>query len=99
MPILPVVYAIADAQFVFDVLLTHESMDIDREIEEKVIVTAVEEPFHGSELLNGSLIGVADEVEGRMLLDRLLHKIDLVVNAGFLLLSAIVIKPGTHGIA
>lgn len=98
MPIFPVVYAVADAQLVFDMFLTHEPVDIDGEIEEEVIVSTVKEPLHGSQLGEGLVIGIAEEVEGRVFLHGFRDEIHFVIYARLPLSSTITFEPGTHGI-
>jgi len=97
-PVFPVVLAVADAELALDVFLAHELVELDAEVEEEVVVAAVDEPLHRAQLRDGGLVGLAHVVDGREVAHRLLDEVDLVVLARLALLAAVVVEPGAHGV-
>lgn len=63
-PVFPVVNAIADAEFILHTSLAHGLMQTYVEIEEKIVVAAVDKPFHGAELGEGGFRGILYKAEG-----------------------------------
>ena len=71
MPVLPVVDAVADAEFAVDFLLFHKEMEFHIELHEEVVIPAVDEPGDGPEFAEGFLGSVLQEIQGGVLDDRL----------------------------
>ena len=97
MPVLPVVHAVADPQFALDFFCPHFLVQIDRQVHQPVVIPAVEEPFDGTQLLDGSLVGVVYKIQGGMLPDRLLDQVQFIVRLSGVLEG--MVEPGAHRIA
>ena len=97
MPVFPVVDPVADTQFTVYFGLSHFKMEFGIDLQQEIIISAVDEPGDRTKLLKGGLVCVVQEVEGGMPLDRLLYLIELV----FLLWIAalFLVEPSAHGIA
>ena len=79
MPVLPVVDAVADPQFSLDSLATHLLIQGYGQVEEKIVVATVDEPFDGPECSDSSLIRIPDEVYCRILVNRFADIVQLVL--------------------
>jgi hypothetical protein len=68
-PILPVVDAVAHAELALDAVVAHFPIKVDAQVEQEVIVAAVDEPSDAPEALQRVLIGLVDEIQRRMVVD------------------------------
>ena len=89
--------AIADAEFGAEAAGAHLLEEGDGEVHETVVVTAVEEPFHGTELIDRRVIGIVDESEGGVVVDGLGDEVELVLGVLSARLGAV--EPGAHRVA
>lgn len=69
MPVLPVVDAVADAEFAVDFLLFHKKEEFRVQPGEEVVIPAVDEPGDGAEFAEGFLGSVLEEIQGGVLDD------------------------------
>ena len=96
MPVFPAVPAVADAELAAEAAGAHLLEEGDGQVHQAVVVAAVEEPLHGAELLQRSIIGIVDEIEGGVLADGLVHQVELVL---LHILAHGAVQPGAHRVA
>jgi len=96
-PVFPAVPAVADAEFGADVLVAHFLVEGQGQVQEVVVIAAVEEPLHGTEFLQRGVIGLVDEGEGRVVVDGFGDDVELVL--GVVPARLGVVQPGAHRVA
>ena len=75
-------------------------MEGDTEIQQEIVVAAVDEPGHGAEAFQRLLMGLVDEIQGGMLPDGAAHIIQAVFPLPFGSdFVSPVVQPGVHGVA
>ena len=97
-PVFPVVDAVADAELVVDAGPLHQAVDLDGQVEEEIIVAAVEEPCDGTELLQRRFVCVPEEIEAGMIVNGLADQGEAVgaVQGPHFILP--IVQPGAHGV-
>lgn len=89
-------HTVAYTELMADALVAHQLMHGAVDIKQEVIIATIKEPFHRTQLFQGSLIGITHEINGGMTVDRLTGLVQAIMFLRRFLLEIITCKPGTH---
>ncbi len=71
MPIFPIVDSVPDTQLILYSLEHHLHVEVKGQLDEIVVITAIEEPLYATEGVQGGVIGFVHIIESGVLTDRL----------------------------
>ena len=63
-------HTVAYTELMADALVAHQLMQGAVDIKQEVVIATIKEPFHRTQFLQGSLIGITHEINGGMTVDR-----------------------------